>query len=44
VALAVLWAIWISRNKLVFDAVQLSRQSIAASISDHATLWTCCAS
>jgi hypothetical protein len=44
VALAVLWAIWKSRNKLVFDAVQLSRQSIAASISDHATLWTCCSS
>jgi hypothetical protein len=44
VVLAVLWVVWKSRNKMVFDVVQLSTRGIVVLISDHAVLWSYCAS
>jgi hypothetical protein len=43
VVLAVLWVVWKSRNKMVFDAVQLSTRGIVVLISEHAVLWSYCA-
>jgi hypothetical protein len=44
VTLALLWTIWKSRNRMLFDSDDLSTHRIIALLVDHLHLWTARAS
>jgi hypothetical protein len=42
--LALLWSVWKSRNKMVFDVDPMSTTRVVAMVVDHLRLWIVCAS
>jgi hypothetical protein len=37
--LALLWSVWKSRNRMVFDAIRLSPRQIISLVLSHGDLW-----